>query len=248
VWADVWEERIASIFRVEPVGSSLADFSTLKMDVIRFSKTSVRARSERRHIPEDGILHSHRRENLKSYKPEFKEYNIINLLRFSRSIVFSCKFDNCVDKSAPLFPISNHMNFVPTLINYIWIIILAIIIVLSPLVLFFKTYSPFPHAVWSPLPSSLLGRNISQRPILKHVQSLYMLSPYKTVGKIIILVYFILLLETGNWNTNQSELRSRHSPNFVCSQFILMQFWFLIVVPQYFHFPIFCAFMSFTML
>jgi hypothetical protein len=31
------------------------------------TETSVHTRSTRRHIPEDGILHSHRRENLKSY-------------------------------------------------------------------------------------------------------------------------------------------------------------------------------------
>jgi hypothetical protein len=30
-------------------------------------RTSVHTRSTWRHIPEDGILHSHRRENLKSY-------------------------------------------------------------------------------------------------------------------------------------------------------------------------------------
>jgi hypothetical protein len=47
-------------------GSSLEDFSTLKMEAIRSSKMSVHTRSARRHIPEDGI-HSHRRENLKSY-------------------------------------------------------------------------------------------------------------------------------------------------------------------------------------
>jgi hypothetical protein len=44
----------------------LADFSTLKTETIRFSETSVHARSTQLHIPEDGILHSHRRENLKS--------------------------------------------------------------------------------------------------------------------------------------------------------------------------------------
>jgi hypothetical protein len=41
-------------------------FSTLKMEAIRSSKTSVHTRPTRRHIPEYGILHSHRRENLKS--------------------------------------------------------------------------------------------------------------------------------------------------------------------------------------
>jgi hypothetical protein len=49
-------------------GSSLADFSTLKMEAIRFSETSVQSTtSTRRHTSEDGILHSHRCENLKSY-------------------------------------------------------------------------------------------------------------------------------------------------------------------------------------
>jgi hypothetical protein len=48
-------------------GSLLADFSTLKMEAIRPSETSVHTRSTRRHIPEDGILHSHRRENFRSY-------------------------------------------------------------------------------------------------------------------------------------------------------------------------------------
>jgi hypothetical protein len=37
-------------------GSSLADFSTLKMEAIRSSETSVHKRSTRRRIPEDGIL------------------------------------------------------------------------------------------------------------------------------------------------------------------------------------------------
>jgi hypothetical protein len=40
-------------------GSSLADFSTLKMEAIRSSETSVHTRSTRRHIPEDGILRFH---------------------------------------------------------------------------------------------------------------------------------------------------------------------------------------------
>jgi hypothetical protein len=38
-------------------GSSLADFSTLKMEAICFSETLVHTRSTRRHIPEDGILY-----------------------------------------------------------------------------------------------------------------------------------------------------------------------------------------------
>jgi hypothetical protein len=37
-------------------GSSLADSSTLKMEKIRSSETSVHTRSTRHHIPKDGIL------------------------------------------------------------------------------------------------------------------------------------------------------------------------------------------------
>jgi hypothetical protein len=40
----------------------------MKTDPKRSSETSVYNKVTRSHIPEDGILHSHRGENLKSYK------------------------------------------------------------------------------------------------------------------------------------------------------------------------------------
>jgi hypothetical protein len=39
---------------------------TLMMEAIRSSETSVLTRATPRHIQEDDILHSHRRENLRS--------------------------------------------------------------------------------------------------------------------------------------------------------------------------------------
>jgi hypothetical protein len=37
------------------------------LEALNSSKTSIHIRATRRNIQEDGILHSHRRENLKSY-------------------------------------------------------------------------------------------------------------------------------------------------------------------------------------
>jgi hypothetical protein len=48
------------------VGSS-AILITLVMEAILSSETSVLTRTTRRNIPEDSIIHSHRRENLKCY-------------------------------------------------------------------------------------------------------------------------------------------------------------------------------------
>jgi hypothetical protein len=62
VRSDVSEESIASIFRVEKSASKEPAWACSSV-----CEMSVRTRSTRRHIPEDGILNSHRRENLKSY-------------------------------------------------------------------------------------------------------------------------------------------------------------------------------------
>jgi hypothetical protein len=67
-------ERRTSLSKWLQIGSvcsnmlKLVPRSTLKMKAIRSSETSVHMRLTRRYIAENGILHSHPRENLKSCK------------------------------------------------------------------------------------------------------------------------------------------------------------------------------------
>jgi hypothetical protein len=87
VRTDVSEEYIASIIRIKrisEVGASAVSSSELQllltinvvsslnlsivmMEEIYSSEKSIFRRTARRHIPEDGILLSYRRESLKSY-------------------------------------------------------------------------------------------------------------------------------------------------------------------------------------
>jgi hypothetical protein len=68
VRTDVSEKLSASIIRVTRIGElgTLAVTSN-RCTALRYSETSVLTRVTRCNVPDEGILHSHRRENLKSY-------------------------------------------------------------------------------------------------------------------------------------------------------------------------------------
>jgi hypothetical protein len=58
---------------------SSAILVTLMIEALRFPETSVHIRETRLNIPEDGIRHSYRLENLKSYK---NHSNLVNSINF----------------------------------------------------------------------------------------------------------------------------------------------------------------------
>jgi hypothetical protein len=58
----------ANVVRSSPITD------TLVMEAMYSSETSVLITAARHHIPENGILHSHRREDLKSYRANLNHW------------------------------------------------------------------------------------------------------------------------------------------------------------------------------
>jgi hypothetical protein len=84
-WLGIQQEILPT--HVLHAGFLLRWFSTLKMELIDSSETSVHIRTTRSYIPEDGNIYNYRCENLKSYE------NKAVLLESTQDVVLEANAD-----------------------------------------------------------------------------------------------------------------------------------------------------------
>jgi hypothetical protein len=85
VRTDVSEECRASITRATRIGAlGMLAVVTLMMEALRSTETSVLTRTTQPNIQEDGIVHSYRHENLKSYIA----HSLVTLYQMKGPLIF----------------------------------------------------------------------------------------------------------------------------------------------------------------
>jgi hypothetical protein len=91
VRTDVSEERRSNYLVSANVVRSSLIVSTLVKKVARSSETSVLTRATRRHMAEDGILHSHRRENLKQTNKQTNSVALSSQTNYTDWSIATCR-------------------------------------------------------------------------------------------------------------------------------------------------------------